>query len=273
MSSHVDSKQKKFSVVDLVTSKQNKKKISAITCYDAAFATLINKTGIDIVLVGDSLGNVILGRKNTVSVTLQEMIHHTAAVASTLNRAWLVADMPFMSYQISPEDALKNAAALVQQGGAEAVKLEGDVSAQIAKIVHAGIPVVAHLGLTPQSVHAQGGYRVQGRSASARQNLLDSALRLEDAGACSLVLELIPEDLGQELSTRLKIPTIGIGAGRYCDGQILVLHDMLGFHSDFRPKFLKTYANLDEIVVNALEKYNNEVQSGSFPDETQVFKE
>ncbi len=237
-----------------------------ITCYDAAFAGLLERTGIDVLLVGDSLGNVVLGYKDTIPVTMEHMLHHTAAVGRVVQRSMLVADMPFMSYNLSVEQALRNAARFVQEAGAHAVKLEGGrpVCPQVKAIVQAGIPVIGHLGLTPQSVHALGGYKVQGRGEQA-QKLLEDAKALEEAGACAVVLELIPQALAVEVTKSLHIPTIGIGAGSGTDGQVLVLHDMLGFNSEFSPKFLKKYANLGDIVVEAVKSYDAEVKAGIFP--------
>ena len=255
-----------FTVKTLQKRKQSGEKISMITCYDAAFAALLDRTGIDMILVGDSLGNVVLGFKDTIPVTMEHMVHHTAAVARATQKAMLVADMPFLSYNLSVKQAMKNAGRLIQDAGAHAVKLEGGVPVcpQVRAITQAGIPVVGHLGLTPQSVHALGGYRVQGRGDQG-QRLLDDALALQEAGACAVVLELIPQALAAQVTQSLVIPTIGIGAGSVTDGQVLVLHDMLGFNSDFSPKFLKKYANLGQIVVEAVESYDAEVKQGQFP--------
>lgn len=248
-------------------------KISMITCYDAAFAALIEQTSIDTVLVGDSLGNVILGLKDTLPVTMEHMVHHTAAVSRALRRPMLVADLPFLSYNLSTEQALRNAGRLVQEGGAHAVKLEGGLAVlpQVKAIVAAGIPVIGHLGLTPQSIHSLGGYRVQGRGEQGKE-LLEAAKKLAEAGASALVLELVPQALAAEVTRALSIPTIGIGAGPDTDGQVLVLHDLLGFHSEFTPKFLKKYANLGEIVVKAVGQYDSEVKSGHFPGPEHSFQ-
>ncbi len=241
-------------------------KIVAVTCYDATFARLVDGAGVDVVLVGDSLGNVIQGQGSTLPVTLDDILYHTRAVARGLQRAHLVADMPFMTYW-SAEVALPNAGRLLAEGGAHAVKLEGgaEVAGVVARLVAAGIPVMGHIGLTPQSVHALGGHRVQGRGATARARLLRDARALQDAGCYALVLEGIPRRLAAEISAALQIPTIGIGAGEGCDGQILVLYDMLGLNPGFNPKFLKLFANLGDEVARAVGAYRDEVRAGSFP--------
>ncbi len=258
--------EQQITVKTLQKRKASGEKISMITCYDAAFAALLDRTGIDMILVGDSLGNVVLGFKDTIPVTMEHMVHHTAAVGRVVQHAMLVADMPFLSYNLSNEQALRNAGRLVQEAGAHAVKLEGgkSVCPQIKAIVQAGIPVVGHLGLTPQSVHALGGYKVQGRGDEAKK-LIEDAKALEEAGVCAVVLELIPQPLAEEVTNALHVPTIGIGAGSGTDGQVLVLHDMLGFNSEFSPKFLKKYANLGETVVESVKRYDAEVKAGSFP--------
>jgi 3-methyl-2-oxobutanoate hydroxymethyltransferase len=257
----------------LLKRKTEKQKISMITCYDAAFGAMIERSSIDMVLVGDSLGNVVLGYKDTIPVTMNDMIHHTQAVSRAVKRAMLVADMPFMSYNISVEQALTNAALLIQEGGAHAVKVEGGthILPQVKAMVRAGIPVVGHLGLTPQSIHTLGGYRVQGRGAEAHK-LLREAKELSEAGICALVLELIPRGLAKEITDAISIPTIGIGAGPDTDGQVLVLQDMLGFPSEFSPKFLKKYATLGDIVSAALAQYDQDVKSQSFPTAEHTFE-
>lgn len=273
MSKHEKPDQQHVTVKTLQKRKLDGVKISMVTCYDAAFGALIEKTAIDMVLVGDSLGNVILGLKDTIPVTMEHMVHHTAAVARVLRRAMLVADMPFLSYNLSVEQALRNAGRLIQEGGAQAVKLEGGsaIVPQVKALVAAGIPVVGHLGLTPQSIHTLGGYRVQGRGNEA-QHLLEEAKALAAAGVCALVLELIPQGLAAEVSKALPIPTIGIGAGPETDGQVLVLHDLLGFNGEFTPKFLKKYANLGELVVQAVSRYDQEVKEGQFPGPEHSFQ-
>ena len=272
MSKHND-QATRVTVKTLLKRKQDGQKISMLTCYDAAFAGIIEKSTIDMVLVGDSLGNVVLGMKDTIPVTMDHMIHHTAAVARATSRAMLVADMPFMSYNISIEQALTNAARLIQEGGAHAVKVEGGsaIIPQVKAMIQAGIPVVGHLGLTPQSIHTLGGYRVQGRGEEAVK-MLREAKELSDAGVCALVLELVPQGLAKEITAAIKAPTIGIGAGSDTDGQVLVLQDMLGFPSEFSPKFLKRYATLGETIAAAVAQYDLEVKEGSFPAPEHTFQ-
>ncbi|WP_234996190.1 3-methyl-2-oxobutanoate hydroxymethyltransferase [Pseudobacteriovorax antillogorgiicola] len=271
MSKH--SQIKKKSAASLRKMKDQSEKITMITCYDGAFASLMNQTDIDAVLVGDSMGNVVLGFDDTIPVTMDMMVHHTAAVSRILQGPLLIADMPFMSYNISVEQALENASRLVQEGGAQAVKLEGgeEILPQVKAITNAGIPVVGHLGLTPQKIHALGGYRVQGRGDEGVR-LSEDAKLLEEAGCFALVLELVPDELAKSVTASLQIPTIGIGAGAGTSGQVLVLHDLLGFNDDFKPKFLKTYANLGQIIRNALQEYVSDVKGGSFPAEEHTFK-
>jgi 3-methyl-2-oxobutanoate hydroxymethyltransferase len=264
---------KRRSLPELLERKSRGEKLSMVTCYDATMAKLINQTQIDMVLVGDSLGNVMMGYSGTLQVTLDHMIVYGSSVARTLKNAFLVLDMPFMSYQISPEQALENAGRLVKEAGAEAVKLEGGkaMAPAVKKIVDAGIPVIGHLGLTPQSINIIGSYKVIGRSDKAADDLLQDALALEAAGASMLVLEMVPESLAKKVSEALSIPTIGIGAGRYVDGQVLVLHDLLGFDEEFSPKFLKKYARLGAEARNALIQYDEEVKSKTFPDQEHSF--
>ncbi|MEY3011515.1 MAG: hypothetical protein RIT45_250 [Pseudomonadota bacterium] len=250
----------------LRTMKAKGTKITAVTCYDATFARLVDSAGVDVVLVGDSLGNVVQGQTSTLPVQLDHIVYHSAAVARGLARAHLVADLPFMTYY-SAEVALPNAARLLAEGGAHAVKLEGgaEVAPIVARLVQAGVPVMGHIGLTPQSVHAMGGHRVQGRGAEARARLRADALALQEAGCYAIVLEGIPTRLAADISAELTIPTIGIGAGEGCDGQILVLYDMLGLNPDFQPKFLKRFAELGAEVHSALRAYGDEVRAGTFP--------
>ena len=271
MSKH--SRKKRISAASITGMKKESKKISMVTCYDSAFAGLINETDIDAVLVGDSMGNVILGFEDTIPVTMAMMTHHTAAVSRTLNGPMLVADMPFMTYGVSVEQAIKNASQLIQDGGAHAVKMEGgrEIVPQVEALTQAGIPVMGHLGLTPQKIHALGGYKVQGRG-EAGEILKKEAMALQEAGCFAVVLELIPDDLARNVSQALDVPTIGIGAGVGTDGQVLVLHDLLGFNSDFKPKFLKTYANVGQVVTDALQAYSSEVKEGLFPAEEHTFK-
>jgi 3-methyl-2-oxobutanoate hydroxymethyltransferase len=263
--SKVDSNALRLTVPELRGLK-SKRKLSMVTCYDAAFANILSRTEIDLVLVGDSLGNVMLGHSDTLPVTMNDMLHHTRAVTRVLKNKFVIADMPFGSYQTGTRDAVRNAVSLIQEGGANAVKLEGGrtVTEQIRKITDAGIPVVGHLGLTPQHIHAIGGYKVQGRGRDA-DRIIEEAEILQQAGAFMLVLELVPADLASEITGRIEIPTIGIGAGAECDGQVLVMHDLLGFDQQFNPKFLKKYANLGSVITNALDQYHHDVVSRTFP--------
>lgn len=257
----------KNTVLTFAKAKQEKTKISMLTAYDYSTARLINDAGINAILVGDSLGNVMLGYEDTVSVTMEDMIHHTKAVSRGAKDALVVADMPFMSYQTSVYDAVVNAGRLMKEGRANAVKLEGgqEVCPQIEAIVQAGIPVCAHIGLTPQSVNALGGHRVQGKTEAAAKKLLEDALAVQQAGAFAVVIEAVPERLASLITSKLEIVTIGIGAGNGCDGQVLVYQDMLGLFSDFTPKFVKRYANLGELMTAAFRQYDQEVKSAAFP--------
>lgn len=257
----------KNTVVTFRNAKAEGKRLSMLTAYDYSTAKLEDEAGINGILVGDSLGNVVLGYDDTIPVTMEDMIHHGAAVARGAKDALVVIDMPFMSYQISVEDALRNAGRLMKEGHAGAVKLEGgeEVCPQIRAIVNAGIPVMAHLGLTPQSIHAFGGFKVQGKTEAAAKKLLEDAKRVQEAGAFSVVLEAVPSKLAAMITEELDIPTIGIGAGNGCDGQILVYQDMLGMFSDFTPKFVKRYANVGEVMKEAFRGYIEEVESGAFP--------
>ncbi|MBC6679528.1 3-methyl-2-oxobutanoate hydroxymethyltransferase [Zhenpiania hominis] len=254
--------------------KEEKQKITMLTAYDYSFAKLMDEAGINSILVGDSVGMVCLGYEDTLPVTMEDMIHHTKAVARGAKNALVVADMPFMSYQTSVYDAVVNAGRLIKEGGAQAVKLEGgfEVTEQIKAIVDASIPVVAHIGLTPQSVNSFGGFKVQGKSEAAAQKLLDEARAVEKAGAFAVVMECVPAKLAAKITEELSIPTIGIGAGAGCDGQVLVYQDMLGLFSDFTPKFVKQFANVGEIVKGAFEGYIREVQEGTFPAQEHTFK-
>ena len=254
--------------------KENKEKLTMLTAYDYSTARLFDEAGINSILVGDSLGNVILGYEDTLSVTMEDMIHHSAAVARGAKNALVVCDMPFMSYQASVYDAVTNAGRLMKEGRANAVKLEGgeEVCPQIKAITECGIPVVAHLGLTPQSINAFGGYKVQGRDLEAAKKLIDDAVAVEKAGAFALVLECVPTEIATKITEKLTIPTIGIGAGNGCDGQVLVYQDMLGMFSDYTPKFVKQNANVGTIIKDAVTDYINEVNSGAFPDETRSYK-
>ena len=257
----------KNTVVTFREAKENGQKLTMLTAYDYSTAKLIDEAGINSILVGDSLGNVILGYEDTISVTMEDMIHHGAAVARGAKNALVVIDMPFMSYQTSVYDAVVNAGRLMKEGRAGAVKLEGgvEVCPQIKAITAAGIPVVAHLGLTPQSINAFGGFRVQGKSEEAARKLIADAKAVEEAGAFAVVLECVPSKLAKLVTDSVNIPTIGIGAGNECDGQVLVYQDMLGMFSDFTPKFVKRFANVGEIMKEAFKQYQKEVQDGTFP--------
>lgn len=254
--------------------KNNHTKLAMLTAYDYSTAKLQDEAGIHGILVGDSLGNVILGYEDTISVTMEDMIHHGAAVARGAKNALVVVDMPFMSYQTSVYDAVVNAGRLMKEGRANAVKLEGGVSVcpQIKAITDAGIPVMAHLGLTPQSINAFGGFKVQGKNEAAARKLIDDAKAVEEAGAFALVLECVPEKLAKIISEQLTIPTIGIGAGAGCDGQILVYQDMLGMFSDYTPKFVKRFAEVGSVMKEAFANYIKEVQAETYPAEEHTFK-
>ena len=248
-------------------------RIPVVTAYDYTFARLADRAGFPIVLVGDSLGMVCLGYDSTIPVTMDDMVRHTRAVVRGAQRPLVVTDMPFMSFQTSMEDAVRNAGRLVQEGGAQSVKLEGagPTVEKVRRIVEAGIPVMGHLGLTPQSVHQFGGYRVQGKARRQALRLLEDARALEDAGAYSLVLELVSAPLARVISRKLSIPTIGIGAGPHCDGQVQVIHDILGLYDDFVPKHTRQYLNLSETITAALERYAQEVRDGVFPTSKESF--
>jgi len=254
-------------VPDLAQMKERGERIVMLTAYDATMTRLFDRAGIDLLLVGDSLGNVILGLDTTIPVTLDEIIHHTRAVTRAASRALVVADMPFLTYQISAEQAMRNAARLFQEGGAAAVKLEGGraVADTVRRLTAAGLPVMGHVGLTPQHVHRLGGMRQQARDDDAAEELISDALALEDAGAFAVVLEAIPDPVAQEVTSRLKIPTIGIGAGPQCDGQVLVSYDVLGLFDGFVPPFVKQYAQLGELILNAVKNYAEDVRQGAFP--------
>ena len=275
MSSTMNSKdEKRFTINDFKTRKDDKTPISMITCYDHAFARIIEQTEIDVILVGDSLGNVIAGYSSTIPVTVDQMIYHTEIVRRGAPSKFLIIDMPFMSYHVSVEDSIRNAGRMMKETGVNAVKLEGgeDFRHIVEALVRASIPVMGHIGLTPQSVHKLGGYSVQGREEDKRTKIIKDAKILEEAGAFSIVLEKVPESLAQEVSESLSIPTIGIGAGRYCNGQVLVLNDLLGIDESFAPKFLKKYADLFEISKNAIQEYDREVKNKKFPEEKHVYK-
>lgn len=257
----------KTTVSTLKKQKDNKEKITMLTCYDYSMAKLMDEAGIEILLIGDSLGNTMLGYDTTLPVTMEDMIAHTAAVSRGAKNAFVLADMPFMSYQTSVYDAVVNAGRLMKEGHAHGVKLEGGarVCPQIEAIVAADIPVCAHIGLTPQSINAFGGFKVQGKSEEAARQLVEDAKKVEAAGASMLVMECVPAKLAEIITNTISIPTIGIGAGAGCDGQVLVNQDMLGMFHDFTPKFVKQFANVGEIMMQAFKDYSAEVKAGTFP--------
>lgn len=263
----------KVTVPEIKKMKQRGEKITALTAYDYSFSRVLDGAGVDILLVGDSLGSVIQGQESTLPVTLEEMIYHTKAVVRGRKRALVVADMPFLSFQVNLEEAKRNAGRFLKEAGAEAVKIEGGVRVleTIEQIVQMGIPVMGHVGLTPQSVHRFGGYKVQGKEKEERGAILQDALAVEEAGAFSVVLEGMPMGLAQEITRRLSIPTIGIGAGIHCDGQVLVVHDMLGLFDMYTPKFVKRYADLRGVMTDAVKNFVAEVREGKFPDEEHSF--
>lgn len=273
MSTH-SAERKRVRTLDLLEMKRRGERIASLTAYDCLFARLVDLAGVDVVLVGDSLAEVVLGLDSTLPLTVDDMIHHARAVTRGVSRALVVVDMPFLSYQVSREEAIRNAGRLMKETGASAVKLEGgseEMVETVGAIVRAGIPVMGHLGFTPQSVHALGGFRVQGRDETARLRLIEEARRLEAAGAFSIVLELVPGDLARELSEELRIPTIGIGAGAGCDGQVLVLPDMLGLNTGFKPRFLRHFAQLGEQAAAGIETYVAAVKSGEYPADEHTF--
>ncbi len=254
--------------------KEQGQRIVALTAYDYLFAKILEEAGVDIVLIGDSLGQVVLGYESTIPVTLDEMIHHASAVRRGAPDTFLVMDMPFLTYQVSSEEALRNAGRAMKESGVEAVKVEGgdkETCRTVSRLVNAGIPVMGHLGLTPQSVHTLGGYRVQGQGKDAAGRILMEAVALQEAGCFAVVLELIPADLAREVTGSLTIPTIGIGAGPDCDGQVLVLYDALGLNPGFQPRFLKRFAELGESARTGVDAYIREVRDGHFPDSEHSF--
>ncbi|MBR1555496.1 MAG: 3-methyl-2-oxobutanoate hydroxymethyltransferase [Oscillospiraceae bacterium] len=263
----------KNTVSTLLKQKQSGDKITMLTAYDYTTAKIMDECGINALLIGDSLGMTMLGYENTLPVTMEEMIHHTKAVARGAQNAFIVADMPFMSYQVNAEQAVLNAGRLIKEGGAHAVKLEGgaEVCRQIRAIVNASIPVVAHLGLTPQSVNVFGGFKVQGKSLENARKLIDDALKIQEAGACAVVLEGIPAKLAEIITKKLEIPTIGIGAGNGCDGQVLVYQDMMGMTSGHTAKFVKKFAEAGELMRKGIADYITETKSGAFPAEEHTY--
>jgi 3-methyl-2-oxobutanoate hydroxymethyltransferase len=264
----------KKTVLTILEKKRLNDKITMLTCYDYITAKLVSSQGIDMILVGDSLGNVKLGYENTLPVTVEDMIYHTKSVKRGNSGALLVTDMPFMSYEITTEDAVKNAARIIKEGGAEAVKVEGGIEIidKIKAISDAKVPVVGHLGLTPQAINKIGSFKVQCRTENECNKLISDAKVIEEAGAFAVVLEAVPEQLAREVTHCLEIPTIGIGAGRYCDGQVLVIDDMLGMIDNFQPKFVKKYADLSKIIRAAVKNYIDDVKEGKFPQEGNVYK-
>ncbi|MDD4239670.1 MAG: 3-methyl-2-oxobutanoate hydroxymethyltransferase [Desulfotomaculaceae bacterium] len=256
--------------VTTATVKQMKaegKPITMLTAYDYSMAKIVDDAGIDMILVGDSLGNVVLGYDSSLPVTMEDMIHHAKAVCRGVGRTMVVTDMPFLSYQVSKEDAVRNAGRIMKETESQAVKLEGgrEIAEAVRAIVNAGIPVCGHLGLTPQSINQLGGFKVQGKDIAAARKMIDDALAIEEAGAFCLVLECVPTPLAKLITSKLQIPTIGIGAGPYCDGQVLVIYDVLGLYPRFTPKFVKKYINLQEHVTTALQQYREEVAARTFP--------
>lgn len=248
---------------------KSKRKFSMLTAYDNPTARMVDEAGIEIILVGDSLGNAVLGYENTLAVTMDDMIHHTKAVTRGAKNCLVVGDMPFLSYHVSNQEAVKNAGRFIQEGGAQAVKIEGGIERvdTIKAILDAQIPVMGHIGLTPQSVHKFGGFKVQGKDLETANKLIEDAKALEKAGVFSIVLELVPTLLAKRITEEVGVPTIGIGAGHYCDGQVLVVNDLLGIYGGFTPKFAKKYANLQPLIMEAFKQYKKEVEEGSFPGE------
>ncbi|MEO5656132.1 MAG: 3-methyl-2-oxobutanoate hydroxymethyltransferase [Nitrospiria bacterium] len=263
----------RITIPDLQRRKVEGKRLTMLTAYDYPFARIVDEAGIDIILVGDSLGIVVQGHPNTLPVTIDQMIYHTEMVSRAVTHALVIGDMPFMSFQVSDAEAVRNAGRFLQEGRAAAVKLESVPSMipRVAAIAAADIPVMAHLGLAPQSVHKMGGYKVQGREPAGAQRLLDDAKRAEDAGAFALLIEGVPMAVAAEITRAVSIPTIGIGAGAACDGQVIVLHDLLGLFDQFSPKFIKRYANLRDVALAAVKQYKDEVMDGRFPSEKESY--
>jgi len=263
-----------FTIQDFLKKKKEGKKITMLTAYDYPFARIVDEAGIDAILVGDSLGMVVQGLENTLPVTMDEMIYHTKMVTRAVKNSLVLGDMPFMSYQTGVSDAVKNAGRFLKEAGASGVKMEGgaEIAGHIKALTRSDIPVMAHIGLTPQSIHRMGGYKVQGKTEQAAKKLIEEAHTVEDAGAFSLLLEAIPMNLAKKITAELSIPTIGIGAGPHCDGQILVLHDVIGLFERFVPKFVKQYANVKEDALKAVRGYREEIEKGIFPSKEQSFK-
>lgn len=263
----------KFTTKSFLEAKQKKEKITMLTAYDYSMAQLVDKSGIDAILIGDSLGMVVQGGDSTLGVTMEEMLYHCKCVSRGAKRALLVGDMPFLSYHVSIEEAVRNAGKFIQEGKVNAIKLEGgkNMADTIKAIVRAQIPVMGHIGLTPQSVNVFGGFKVQGKEIAKAKALIEDALALEEAGVFSIVLEAVPEALAKIITEKVSVPTIGIGAGRYCDGQILVVNDLLDMFSDFKPKFVKQYAHLKDTITGAFSEYIDEVKTQRFPEEKNTF--
>ena len=264
----------RITINDIIAKKSEGRKISMITAYDFPFARIADEAGMDMILVGDSLAMVVQGLENTLPVTMDEMVYHTRMVSRGAQSSMVLGDMPYLSYQVSVEEAVRNAGRFIKEGGAGGVKIEGgaEMAEQIRAMTRAEIPVMAHIGLTPQALHRMGGFKVQGKSEAAREMLIESAKTVEDAGAFSVLIEGIPMDLAKAITEAVSIPTIGIGAGPHCDGQVLVLHDVIGLFDRFTPKFVKKYASLGADALKALVTFREEIESGSFPSEDQSFK-
>lgn len=264
---------KKLTIPELRKKKKEGQKLTMLTAYDYSIAKVVDQAGIDMILIGDSLGMVIQGRQDTLAVTLEDMIYHSRAVSRALKHAHLVCDMPFMSYQGSEDEAVKNCGKVMKQGKCEAIKLEGgeEIAPLVKRLVNMGIPVMGHIGLKPTHVHLMGGYKIQGRDTKSEKKILKEAKALEKAGTYAIVLEGIPAKLATKISKSLKIPTIGIGSGNGCDGQVLVIYDLLGLYQDFKPKFVRRYANLHEISTQAVKQYIQDVKTKSFPNEKESF--
>ncbi|MCD6363792.1 MAG: 3-methyl-2-oxobutanoate hydroxymethyltransferase [Synergistetes bacterium] len=264
---------KKVTIPELYEKKKKGEKIVMITSYDYPMTQIVNEADIDIILVGDSLGMVVQGLESTVPVTMDEIVYHCRCVMRANKHAFVVGDMPFLSYEVSIEEAVRNAGRIMKEGGVDAVKLEGGVrmADRVEAIVRAGIPVMGHIGLTPQSVSLLGGFKVQGKSIDSARNIIEDAIALEQAGVFSIILECVPSGLAEIITRKVSVPTIGIGAGPHCDGQVLVLHDMLGLFKRFKPRFVKTYIELYDIILKALEEYRDEVKSGGFPTSEHSF--
>ncbi|HUV57105.1 MAG TPA: 3-methyl-2-oxobutanoate hydroxymethyltransferase [Dehalococcoidales bacterium] len=263
----------RITISQIKAMKQKGEKIAMLTAYDYTTAKIVDEIGVPLILVGDSLGMVVLGYESTIPVTMEDMLHHTKAVVRGTKQTMVVGDMPFMTYHISVEQALQNAARFIQEAGAQAIKLEGGVTVadKVKRLVDCGIPVMGHIGLTPQSIHQFGGFKVQGKTPEAATRLIEDAVALEQAGAFSIVLETVPSQLAQIITGKIGIPTIGIGAGIHCDGQVQVINDILGSYTDFVPKHAKQYAKIASVMSNAIKKYYKEVTAGSFPTDEQSF--